>query len=404
MVDFDTVVIGAGASGLAFALASIRKGARVMVLEQRSHLGGLGATREVKLPDGKSFPFDVHGGHVFNAQDPEVRDWAFRSLPKAEWLEHKRTSAALLPDGTWVDYPVERNGIDWKMFSPLGDYDVDSAGDYGKGLLSEYGEVAQRYLLHYDSKMWGSALPSLAPVFRPSTMPRSTPGARDGAHTHSTFYYPKVGGYGTVFKAIAGQVALWNQAAIRTMAEVTAIVPFSKWLDVCVKDYGTLSCRRVLYTGALTRLPRLLDYASIPEMDLQAAPLTCVLTNDSELCSLAKGKSWVYLPGKTYSGSLDCLNHFHKLDNVGLMAGRDGEVVSLVATKRGIGPVPGELDREEIDHAYPLPTKARAGVVVGAQAALAKLNIHLVGRLATWQHITVDRCIREALDLSRSFE
>ena len=400
---YDTIVVGAGASGITFALEAARRGSRAIVLERRSGLGGLGATKQVRLPDGSIFDWDIHGAHVFNAIDPDVKRWVFDLMPEDQWHRHVRDAKAILPDGTYVPYPVERSGFDWATSTALPEFDLASAGSYGKVLADEYAiDVARRYLLHYDAKLWGAArLADLDLDFRPSTMPRSTPGALDGAHTHEVFYYPKREGYGAIFQRIA-DAAMHAGVMIMYDAEVVTIdyayYDGNHWI-VHGRDFEC-EARTLVYTGPLADLPGIcprvkheIDPGSRSAfVDLASAPLTCVLTNDPETHAMLRGSCWIYLPDPAYA--------FHKIENVGRIGGRSDAISGMISTKLGIGSVPGEIARSETMIAYPLPNKARTRVLRGMQAVESS-GFYLIGRLATWTHQTVDRCISDALILAR---
>jgi len=160
-----------------------------------------------------------------------------------------------------------------------------------------------------------------------------------------------------------------------------------------------VDCAKVVYTGPLARLPRLTDEVSFDPRSLSSAPLTCVLTDDAQICELAERRSWVYLPGDPPNGTWSGLRDYHKIENVAYFRGEEG-LVDLVSTKVGLPHVPGEIDREEINFAYPLLTNGRREVLKQCEPLQAS-GFHLLGRMATHQHVTVDHCIRSALDLAR---
>lgn len=405
---YDVIVIGGGASGVCFTNEAERLGAKALLVEQSNHLGGLSSTKTVEIPVSKyssryptptiPFPFDLHGGHVFNAKDKDVRDWVFSKLPRSEWHEHQRTSRALLSDeegkSEFVAYPVERSTYPWNEQSPFGTFPAEKAGVYGNYLKTEYGPVAEKYLLHYDHKLWGNALTELRGDHRPPTMPRSALGVQDGSHTHEVFYYPKSGGYQSLFAGIKVSDFILNAAA-STVWSYRAGEAGDRY--VVIVGGHRYEARHVVYTGNLESLKSLLGFPLDLNFQLRAFPLTCILTTDYKLCHLAEGTSWLYLPGTKYKH--DILNYCHKIDNVGLFNDRDGEAVCLVSTKLGVPYAPGEVTRSEIRAAYPF--QGIHDDVQRIKAKLAESDFYLLGRMAEWKHATIDYCIGEALKLAR---
>src|SRR4029453_10438061 len=59
-IDFDVIVIGAGFAGLSAAVALTRRGARVLVLEARSRLGG----RATAFSDSATGELVDNGQHI----------------------------------------------------------------------------------------------------------------------------------------------------------------------------------------------------------------------------------------------------------------------------------------------------------------------------------------------------
>ncbi|MGE3920997.1 MAG: NAD(P)-binding protein [Gammaproteobacteria bacterium] len=77
---YQYLILGAGPSGLALALALIHSGVprnQILVLEKEDEVGGLCRSKEV---DGA--PLDISGGHFLDTRRKEVLHFLFQFLPE----------------------------------------------------------------------------------------------------------------------------------------------------------------------------------------------------------------------------------------------------------------------------------------------------------------------------------
>jgi protoporphyrinogen oxidase len=100
MVDIDpTVVIGAGPAGLTAAWLLVRHGARPLILEKDTQVGGIARTVEYR-----GFRFDI-GGHRFFTKVGAVRK-LWRQMLGGEFLSRPRLSR-IYYGGKFFDYPLK---------------------------------------------------------------------------------------------------------------------------------------------------------------------------------------------------------------------------------------------------------------------------------------------------------
>ena len=152
----DTVVIGAGPAGLAFAH---RYGGGAVVLESLPEVGGL--SRSIEIGDGV---FDI-GGHSFHTPHREVRDLVTTVMGDA--LSEQQRDARVWFGGELIPYPFQHH------FERLGDRRVVDAcrghradpaavaasRDFEEWILRRFGDgVAEHFMLPYNRKLWARDL------------------------------------------------------------------------------------------------------------------------------------------------------------------------------------------------------------------------------------------------------
>lgn len=99
----DLVVVGAGLSGAVVAERMASSGARVLVVEQRSHLGGNCHDRR----DDEGVWIHTYGPHIFHTDRPEVWEYLSRFT---EWIPYRHRVLASV-DGVEVPLPFNLNTL-----------------------------------------------------------------------------------------------------------------------------------------------------------------------------------------------------------------------------------------------------------------------------------------------------
>jgi protoporphyrinogen oxidase len=149
----DTIVLGAGIAGLAYANES--KNRNVVVFEAENHAGGLCRSFKIETPLG-AFTFDS-AVHLSFTTDTDAR--AF--FDRTPYIRHEPLAYNFY-NGRWLKHPVINNlyplSISEKVgfiksFAERGEF--TGTENYGKWLCASYGnEIARHFYYAYTKKYW----------------------------------------------------------------------------------------------------------------------------------------------------------------------------------------------------------------------------------------------------------
>ena len=167
MRDVETLIIGAGISGLATA-ASLGRGADVVVLEARR------GDRRL-LQDGEEGRLRLGLlGPLLPLQAPRDRGLAPRAHAGAAISARSRRSRSSTYAGTWVDFPFQKNihqlpqdeFIDCLYdlyFAPRPGHGARRAeGNFKEMLYARFGRsIAEKFLIPYNEKLYATDLATL---------------------------------------------------------------------------------------------------------------------------------------------------------------------------------------------------------------------------------------------------
>lgn len=164
-MSYDFVVIGSGMFGAAFAREAARRMHKVLVIEKRSHTGGMCFTKE-----DLGYPIHVYGPHVFHTNSPQIWKWV------NEFAEFRQFSVRTkcVAKGTVWSFPINLMTLYqmWGVKTPQEAIATIAAkqqparrDDSIEGwCLSNFGsEIYETFIYGYTKKQWGrdpSALPS----------------------------------------------------------------------------------------------------------------------------------------------------------------------------------------------------------------------------------------------------
>lgn len=217
MQSIKYLILGGGPSGLTLAHSLHGQGvplSEILVLEKESVAGGLCRS---EIVDGA--PLDIGGGHFLDVKHREVMDFLFRFLPETEWNRHHRVSKIHLCH-QMVDHPLEANLWQFNVATQV-DYleSIARAGcvqeepmpeSFAAWIQWKFGtRIANDYMLPYNRKIWSMDLDllgiywlyKLPNVSFRETLQSCLEGKPYGAlPAHGVFLYPKLHGYGEVWK------------------------------------------------------------------------------------------------------------------------------------------------------------------------------------------------------------
>jgi protoporphyrinogen oxidase len=420
MTADDTIVIGAGPAGLAFAH---RYGAGAVVLESLDEVGGL--SRSIEIGDGV---FDI-GGHSFHTPHREVRD--FVAAVMGGTLAEQPRDARVWFGGELIPYPFQHH------FEKLGDQQVveacrghradpasvAAACDFEDWILRRFGPgIAGHFMLPYNRKLWARDLATMScewVVERVAT-DRPTAGdaekARRPLQSDSRVAYPAKGGFGEIFKAMAagcGRIEV-NETVVRVDADARIVETASgrryPWrrlvstmpvpyllacLDGCdpavrrlAEDLEAVSLKVLLLLVHVGNRP-------VPQRVYLADPAVCahkIAFNHTSSPELARRQNHAimcevsYSPLKPAPPDEDLIaNVTGWLEDCGYIDGAGAVLETRVM---------------DVPFGYPVYTPARLVAMEAISAYLAERDIRLIGRFGAWVYANSDECMRQGLALA----
>jgi protoporphyrinogen oxidase len=230
MTDVETLIVGAGISGLATA-ASIGRGGDLLVLEADAAIGGYCKT--VKR-DG--FVWD-YSGHFFHFKHAEIEAWLRARMPGQD-IRTVVKKSFISYAGRQIDFPFQKNihqlpqaeFIDclYDLYMARGPgMPAQPEGNFKEMLYGRFGRsIAEKFLIPYNEKLYATDLATLDR----DAMGRFFPHAdltdivknmrqADNASYNASFTYP-AGGAIEYVNALASEV---EPSALKLNEPVTAI-------------------------------------------------------------------------------------------------------------------------------------------------------------------------------------
>jgi len=301
MEEFDTVVLGAGLTGLSFAYHYDRA---VPIYERNVAVGGLASTIRVK---GRSFDLAPHLLHLRSAY---VKTLLFTELGLR--VERHVRNASIYYDERIIPYPFELNlyglsdtvrseclkGLEEVERIEHDDLEVLRSGSYEDYALRAFGSgIANHYLLPYNRKIWDTDpsemtcewmryLPTakVEQIRRNASQPN-----KDEFGYNSEFYYPPKYGIQELANVFARELS-----NIHLDEEVCGI-------DTANKIVNFVNGKQVHYKTLISTLPLrdLINMTDIEELREFAGELksTCVyIINVVVKGRVPKGAHWMYFP------------------------------------------------------------------------------------------------------------
>lgn len=397
-MTYDYIIIGAGITGITAARLLQQSGVeRITILEAGAEPGGLCRTKIIN-----GHVLDTGGGHFLCTKHPEVYDFIFDHIPESDFNHFDRISKLDLK-GHEIDYPVESNI--WQLPPDMAaEYlaSVQACGE-ARGLPEptqfedwirwKLGDrIAEDYMLPYNRKIWGVPATEMAtdwlhkiPSVDADAIARACRDRlsdRSKMPSHAGFYYPKQGGFQTVFDALAAPVA----DLIQTHTPATSIEKNGDTLLV----NGTLRAKRVINT---------VPWHGLIESPLFNEPVRQAirqLRNNQLVVSLHQNPydtdaHWLYQPDEK-------LRH-HRSFFINNFAPHSAPNGFYRETNQKRWQSTDELYSELNPCAYPIPTIGSADAIQTVLDHCTPFGVHGLGRWGQWQYFNSDVCIREAMQL-----
>lgn len=420
MRNVDTVIIGAGPTGLGAALAFEDQQADWLLVEAGDQPGGLAAS----FVDDAGFTWDL-GGHVQFSHYESFDHLMDRALGTDGWLQHERESWVWMRN-RWIPYPFQNNlhRLDpddkWTVIQGLLEANQRNAQDnsnFGAWIDSTFGSgLSEIFMRPYNWKVWATP-PELMDadwigerVSVPS-LEQALKGICTGEDSvswgpNATFRFPKQGGTGAVWKAVASMLP---QNKICYNSAVNAVDAENKRLTLSTGE--SLGYTTLLSTMPLNKLAACtagvdgVDNAT--KLVYSATHVVGVGLNGTPPPAL-KGKCWMYFPeesspyyrvtvfshyspnnvprpGTQWSLMTETSESTHKpvdaetlisdtlraLEEDGLIQ-KDAEILSTV--------------HRRLPQGYPTPFLGRNGVVDPLLRSFEARDIYSRGRFGAWKY------------------
>ena len=388
-------ILGGGPSGLTFAARLKEAGiSSFVLLEKENEAGGLCRSTQV---DGS--PLDIGGGHFLDVRKQAVLDFLFQFMPRSEWNEHTRVSKIRLR-GREIDHPLEGNL--WQL--PVSDQ-IDFLGSIaqagcvsGRPQPEKFDEwirwklgdrIADEYMLPYNRKMWSMALDQLGTYwlyklpdvsFRETLQSCLERKAGGTLPAHGTFLYPRLYGYGEVWRRMAEslgdrfvancrveKIDLTNRVVNGEFKydRLVTTIPWPNW-----RTWNVLPAEIDRAVGSLVHTSVDIDYCAQNE---------------------ATDSHWTYDPSEETSCHRLLFRH-------NFCPGARGYWTETNASRSGAS----LAFRHRNEYAYPVNTIGKPEAVATISRWAAANHILPLGRWGTWEHMNSDVAVDLALKAADS--
>lgn len=391
-------IIGAGITGCTVArLLQLQGENDFVLLEAASEAGGLCRAKNIN-----GHVLDIGGGHFLCSRYPEVYEFIFSHLPKSEFNLFDRVSKIAI-ENEIIDYPIEFNL--WQLSPEKGRAYLDSslkAGEVTGGMQPssfvewirwKLGErIAEYYMIPYNRKLWGVD-PERMDIDWLSKIPRVDTEAilaswnqrhsdRSRMPSHDTFYYPREGGFQSIFDAISNKVQsqIWLDRPVRSL-EYTG-----NW-----RINGDVDAEIVINTAPWPRIYEANGSPAELKQHIQNIEISSLVVSLHER-SYSHDWHWIYRPEETLPYHREFYIHNFAPHS------RIDSVYRETNLKRWT-PGGGEIAFFQNDAAYPIPVRGHAGAALAIHDYYSRKNLFGVGRWGQHSYFNSDVCIREAMKL-----
>ncbi|MBT5399060.1 NAD(P)-binding protein [bacterium] len=398
MKKIKYIIFGAGVSGLSFAATLKRNNENdFIIIDKEPNVGGLCRSKEV---DGA--PLDTGGGHFLDASNKQALDFLFSFYPKNKWNKFDRVSKIESKYGV-IDYPYESNiwqfpldiQIDYlKSITKAGsNNNADMPEVFSEWIRWKLGDkIADDYMLPYNRKIFSTDLDRLGTYWLyklpnvsfedtlRACIERKTHGSLPA---HSSFYYPKNGGYGIVWEKIGDylQDHLYLNTPLNTFDFDSLVVnrKFQAKYIINTIPWSEVG-KKCSLPSALSREIQSLEYSGI-DVDYY---------NKNE----ETNAHWVYVPDSSISYHRKLIRHNFIQHAAGYWTETNPERRFDYSES---------TVRFENKYAYPINTIYKSKAVKNIIEWFEEKKVYALGRWGTWEHMNSDVATVKAIELAKLF-
>jgi protoporphyrinogen oxidase len=428
-------IIGAGPCGLACARELEQLGFHRWTLSERElYAGGKAAS----FADPKGFTWDL-GGHVVFSHFGEFDALLSESMGN-ELYEHERSSYIRV-GGSWIPYPFQNNlrhlSREVALECLLGLIEAPGANGhahFGEWMEQTFGDgITRHFMRPYNRKVWATPLEEMSAGWiaeRVSVVDyrralRNIVLEEDdvGWGPNSTFFFPKIGGTGEIYRRVAAR--LGDRVTFgRRLVQLDPVA-----LELHFDDGTTQHADAVVSTAPIDTLVETLT--SCPrEIGAAARELRRTSVSVAGIgyrIPLHDERSWLYFPeGDT---PFYRVTNFAKYSPANVPGGDTAQFSSYLTESAHIPsdrPDPELLVQRvraglasaglvaaedpvvsehviEVDYAYPVPTLGRDRALLTIQTWLEEHRIFSRGRFGSWRYEigNMDHAVKMGIDIAR---
>jgi len=420
MIQVETLVIGAGITGLATA-AALGPNADVVVLEADSEVGGY-----CKTVKKEGFVWD-YSGHFFHFKNPDIEAWLKARMPGQEVRSVAKRSFISYA-GRQIDFPFQKNIHQLpqpEFIECLYDlYFARTSGaespvledNFKQMLYARFGRsIAEKFLIPYNEKLYATDLSTLDK----DAMGRFFPHAdltdivrnmrqANNASYNATFTYP-AGGAIEYVKAIQSAV---RSGAVRLEEPVTKIALSKR---VATTKKGEDQFQRLVSSAPFPRLLQLCGVPHDPAVFTWNKVLVFNLGFDSKG---PREAHWIYYPSRALPfyrvGFYDNIFDSDRMSlyvELGFSSGATPDVAAeLEHVLAGLRTEKVVTNQKLIAHHSVVMNPAYVHITKNSLAAHARLSAQLresavysLGRYGGWTYCSIEDNILEARQLVRDW-
>lgn len=416
MQHIQSIIIGAGVSGLSSAQFLKEKGHETLILEKSSKAGGL-----IKCDIVKGHLFHRVGGHVFNTKIKEVEQWFWKQLDKDDEFISTKRNAGIFMNNLFLGYPLENSLYKFDeetiryIFNELIDLDqapTKSFANFEDFLKGNFGNTLyELYFKPYNHKIWKTDLSKVALPWLDGKLPM--PKQREiilsnilrkdeGNMVHSSFFYPKNNGSQFIADKLANGLAITFNQHIESLHYEN-----KKWI---INEQ--FQAENLVYTGDIRKLGDMITGLPTSVMKaLQAVKNLRANGTSNLLCETdPTDHSWLYLPeASTPAHRIIYTGNFS--DNNNPKGGRRSCTVEFSGytpveeMEKAIKKLPGNLkmlDHNYEPNSYVIQQHGDREKIIQIKEYLSSYQVFLVGRFAEWEYHNMDKAMESALQTTRN--
>lgn len=419
MKEVENLIIGAGISGLSYAMHC---GGEYEIFEKEAEPGGLCRT----VYDG-DFMWD-YAEHFFHFNTKELIDF-FNAHIKPEEMVECEKNAKICYGGEYLDYPFQMNihqlpkeeFIDC-LYDLFHRPEKETFTDFEDMLLCKFGRgITERFLKPYNEKLYACPMNALDPDAMGRFFPYASPeqiidnmkptGKLDTYN--NTFTYP-VRGAKTFVDVLVSEI---DSRRLHLEAEVSSV---DTARHIAVVGGEELHYQRLISTVPLKAFLKLLpeSYRRIGTKLHANKELVLNLGFDRKSEEI-RGIHWMYFPGEERFFRTCFYDNILNQERLCMCAeigfaeedafDIDAELRRTLSDLEKTRVITGDMKLLKwnallLDPAYVHITTESREIVEKLQAELRAEEIYLLGRYARWTYIAIEDCMEDAKRLAEELQ